>query len=78
MRLDFFNKIYLGPNSCRDINITAMVNNTKPRTEMQSEIIEIQFIKILICFLKEQAFLICQQTYLLAVTWVSHELETTL
>ena len=38
---EVFNDLYFQPYGCSDTNFTATVKNTNPKTEIQSEIIEI-------------------------------------
>ena len=41
-----FNSKYLRPQGCSDTNFTATVKHTIPKTEIKSEIIEVQVIGI--------------------------------
>ena len=55
-----FTKIYLRSYSCSGTNITAAVNCTSPKTEVQSKTIEIQTIEIQIYFLTKQISFLCR------------------
>ena len=53
------NHKYLRPYGCSDINFKVKVKCTYPKTEIESEIIEIQIIGIQINFVMKEVFLLC-------------------